>query len=328
MVANNVETDYTSLYEAQQSFLWGYCYRLTGSAADAEDVVQETFVRALERPPADTTLPWRPWLVRVATNLVRDAARKQKRRDYIGPWLPSPMVTEDVAAANRGGDVAGRYEMMESVSVAFLLALEVLTASQRAVLLLRDVYGDTAQETADTLEMTVANVKTTLHRARQALAQYDADQNDVKRLPSGEQVRRTREVLERLLSALAGRDVGQIEALLTEKVTALADGGGQFYAARVPVLGRQKVALLFSRIAPEANEKIDLEFCLLNGRPAVVVERPEAPDGFSRFFTLAIDVDAEGMITHTYTTLAPDKLTDVNRWAARRSSRQPSETVN
>lgn len=307
-------TDYTSLFESQQSFLWGYCYRLTGSAADAEDLVQETFVRAMERPPADTSKPWRPWLVRVATNLVKDAARKRQRRNYIGPWLPSPIVTDDVATASRGGDVEGRYELMESVSVAFLLALEVLTPSQRAVLLLRDVYGDTVQETADTLDLTPANVKTTLHRARQALAAYDA----TGRLPSGERLRRTREVLERLLEALAVRDVDRIEALLSDGVTALSDGGGQFYAAKVPVLGRQKVALLYSRIAPGADEKIGLEFCLLNGQPAVVIERPEAPEGFATFLTMTIDIDTEGKITHTYVCLAPDKLTDVSRWASGR----------
>ena len=308
------EIDYTSLYEEQQSFLWGYCYRLTGSAADAEDVVQETFIRALERPPADTSRPWRPWLVRVATNLVRDAARKSQRRDYKGPWLPSPVVTEEVADIHRGGDVAGRYEMLESVSVAFLLALEALTPSQRAVLLLRDVYGDTSEETADTLDMTVANVKTTLHRARQALAQYDAG----NRLPSGERVQRTRQVLEQLLAALAVRDVTQIETLLADQVTALADGGGRFYAAKVPVIGRQKVAMLFSRIAPETSETLGLDICLLNGQPALVIERPEAPEGFAAFFTLAIDLDASGRILHTYTTLSPDKLTHVNRWSAGR----------
>ncbi len=305
-----MNVDYTALYNDEQSFLWGYTYRLTGSAADAEDVVQETFVRALERPPADTSKPWHPWLVRVATNLVRDAARKQKRRDYTGPWLPSPIVTEAVAGRERGGDIAGRYEMMESVSVAFLLALEALTPSQRAVLLLRDVYGDTVQETAETLEMTESNVKTTLHRARGALADYDAR----SRLPSGERVRRTREVLERLLAALAVRDVDAIEALLSQKITALSDGGGRFYAARVPVLGVEKVAKLFSRVAPEATENISVDITLLNGLPAVVLSRPEAPEDWATFSTLAIDLDEEGLIVNTYSTLAPDKLYGVDRW--------------
>ena len=86
-------TDYQEVYSEHGDFLWGYCYRLTGSAADAEDLVQETFVRAIERPPVDVDKPWRPWLVRVATNLRHDAWRKQKVREYKGPWLPSPIET-------------------------------------------------------------------------------------------------------------------------------------------------------------------------------------------------------------------------------------------
>ena len=89
--------DFDRLFAEQRDFLWGYCYRMTGSAADAEDMVQETFIRAWQRPPADTSRPWRPWLVRVATNLVRDAARKNQRRQYTGPWLPSPVETEEGA---------------------------------------------------------------------------------------------------------------------------------------------------------------------------------------------------------------------------------------
>src|SRR5262245_56378130 len=86
-------------YTAHRAFLWGLCYRLTGSAADAEDLVQETFVRALARPPARRDLPWRPWLVQVALNLGRDLLRRRRRRRYEGPWLPSPIETEDLPPA-------------------------------------------------------------------------------------------------------------------------------------------------------------------------------------------------------------------------------------
>ncbi|MBM4259614.1 MAG: sigma-70 family RNA polymerase sigma factor [Deltaproteobacteria bacterium] len=86
------------LFREHERFLWRLCYRLTGCAADADDIVQETFVRALEHPPAGTEDPWRPWLVRVAMNLGRDVLRRRKRRSYIGPWLPSPIETGDEAA--------------------------------------------------------------------------------------------------------------------------------------------------------------------------------------------------------------------------------------
>src|SRR6266536_6314616 len=82
-----------SLFEEHRRFLWSLCYRMTGSAADADDVVQDTFVRAMERPPRRIDEPLRPWLVKVALNLSRDLPRRRKRRDYTGPWLPSPIET-------------------------------------------------------------------------------------------------------------------------------------------------------------------------------------------------------------------------------------------
>jgi RNA polymerase sigma factor (sigma-70 family) len=124
----------------------GLCYRMTGNAADADDLVQETFVRAWKSPPERTEEPWRPWLARVAMNLSRDLLRRRKRRHYDGTWLPSPIETGDEAAAppdepvDEQGDPLARYDMLESVSFAFLLALEALTPAQRAVLLLRDVF--------------------------------------------------------------------------------------------------------------------------------------------------------------------------------------------
>ena len=139
-------------------------------------------MRALERPPARTDEPWRPWLVRVAMNLARDLLRRRRRSPYRGTWLPSPIETgaDDAPPAyeipaESGSPTEGRYELLESVSFAFLLALEALTPSQRAVLLLRDVFDYSVRETADALGMSEANVKVTHHRARRAMAAYDRD---------------------------------------------------------------------------------------------------------------------------------------------------------
>src|SRR5262249_24574328 len=85
-------------FAEHKGFLWGVCYRMTGMSADAEDIVQDTFVKALEKPPADMDAPLRPWLVKVALNLSRDQLRRRRRREYSGPWLPSPVVTEDDGA--------------------------------------------------------------------------------------------------------------------------------------------------------------------------------------------------------------------------------------
>src|SRR5438128_12126286 len=92
-----------ALYEEHRRFLWGLCYRMTGSAADAEDVVQDTFVRAIEHPPGRTNEPLRPWLVKVALNLARDLLRRRRRREYVGPWLPSPIETDVSRQSVAGG---------------------------------------------------------------------------------------------------------------------------------------------------------------------------------------------------------------------------------
>ena len=168
------------VFAAHRRLLWGLCYRLTGSSADADDLVQETFVRAMERPPEHADVPWRPWLVRVATNLALDLLRYRRRRAYVGPWLPAPIETGDEASppsyelvVDERTTTEGRYDLVESVSFAFLLALEALAPKQRAVLLLRDVFDFTVAETADALGLTPENVKTTHHRARRAMAAYD-----------------------------------------------------------------------------------------------------------------------------------------------------------
>src|SRR5215468_10628771 len=169
------------LFDEHRRFLWGLCYRMTGSAADADDVVQDTFVRAMQHPPQRADLPLRPWLTKVALNLSRDVLRRRKRRDYVGPWLPSPIETDQEAGGPPSHEpvvdglhtLEGRYDLLESVSFAFLIALERLTPTARAVLLLRDVFDYSVKETAGALDRSEANVKTTHHRARQTMAAYN-----------------------------------------------------------------------------------------------------------------------------------------------------------
>jgi RNA polymerase sigma factor (sigma-70 family) len=307
-------TDYAELYREQGDFLRGYCYRLTGSVADASDLVQETFVRAIESPPRDPTASWRPWLVRVATNLLRDRLRRD-RREYVGSWLPAPI---DTAAEGwwRGGldgDAAGRYEAAESVTFAFLLALETLTPIQRAVLLLRDVYDYSTRECADALELSEPNVKTTLHRARRTLHEYDHH----RRPPSPRVNAETAGALERLLACFATRDARAMEALLASDVEAWSDGGGQFYAARKPVRGRETVALFFSNIARE-GDLAPARFTPIewNGLPGILVERDGLPERFAPLFTFAIELDEDGLIRRTYSVLNPAKLQGFARPAA------------
>jgi len=302
------------VFGEHRRFLWGLCYRLTGSAADADDLVQETFVRAIARPPARTDEPWRPWLVRVAVNLGRDLLRRRRRTRYVGPWLPSPIETGDEAAPPPSVEpvsTEGRYDLLESVSYAFLVALEALTPLQRAVLLLRDVFDYTVAETADALGVSEANVKTTLHRARGRMAAYDR----ARTVPTRALQERTRTALERFVGALAAADLPALESLLAESVRAVSDGAGEFHAARVPILGRARVARFHWNIARRrtAATPPEVELRMLNGLPALIVRMTDRARGEAAEFVIRADVDGEGQIVALHSILATRKLTAITR---------------
>lgn len=300
------------VFTAHERFLWGLCYRMTGNAADADDLVQETFVRAIKTPPAHTDEPWRPWLVRVAINLSRDLLRRRKRQRYEGTWLPSPIETDEAPPAydppDESGNPATRYDLIESVSYAFLLALEALTPTQRAVLLLRDVFDYSVNETAQALAMSEANVKTTLHRARKAIAQYDRTRRPITQALQEQ----ARQAMQKFMNCLFNHDVAGAEALLAENVRQVSDGGGEFHAARVPLIGREKVALFHSRlvqIAAANAYEVRSEWRMLNGLPALVFEIPNIATGFAPRTVLLCHLDAEGRIDQLHSVLASRKLT-------------------
>ena len=301
------------VFKAHERFLWGLCYRMTGNAADADDVVQETFVRALKTPPPRTDEPWRPWLVRVAVNLCRDLLRLRRRRGYDGPWLPSPVELNDEAElpshdpADESGNPAARYDLIESVSFAFLLALEALTPAQRAVLLLRDVFDYSVSETAAALGLSEANVKTTHHRARKAMQDYDRSRRTI----TTSLQEQTRQVMEKFLACLFNHDVAGAAALLAEDARHLSDGGGEFVAARVPIVGRDKIVLFNSRVAKLGAGKWRVEWRLLNGLPALVIDLPETVPGYAPRQVTTCELNSEGLISRIYSVVATRKLTAV-----------------
>ena len=161
-------------YALHRDFLWGLCYRMTGSAADADDIVQDTFERALRSPPADAERSLRPWLARIAINLSCDHLRRRKLTPYRGTWLPEPVPTETLrGAGDQGASADARYELLESTTFAFLLALEALSPTQRAVLLLRDVFDYSVRETAAALELSEGRLRRAALRADRQAAQAD-----------------------------------------------------------------------------------------------------------------------------------------------------------
>jgi RNA polymerase sigma factor (sigma-70 family) len=297
-------------FDEHKRFLWGICYRMTGSAADAEDIVQDTFVRALEKPPTDMEAPLRPWLVKVALNLSRDQLRRRRRREYFGPWLPSPVSTEGDSPLQfddpkaPGISPVAQYDLTESVTLAFLLALEALTPAQRAVLLLRDVLEYSTEETADTLEMTETNVKVTLHRARRIMSAYNKDR--VSTLSS--RANQMRETLQRFLSRLAAGDVQGLQQMLAADVVLVSDGGGEINALAEPVYGRAKVLRLVSKLYEASRDVTRTSLQVLNGEPAILIHRSNVRPGHASFFTMHCELDETSHMRRLHFVFAPTKL--------------------
>ena len=299
-------------FDEHKRFLWGMCYRMTGSAADADDIVQDTFVRALEKPPADMDAPLRPWLVKVAMNLSRDQLRRRRRRDYLGPWLPSPVLTDGddqppVDHPVTEDSPGSHYDLIESVTLAFLLALEALTPAQRAVLLLRDVFDFSTTETAEALEMSEANIKVTLHRARRTMASYDK-----KRISNfSRRVIEMRDTLQRFLSRLAAGDVEGLKNMLAADVVLVTDGGGEINALDGPVSGRDRVLRLIAKLY-DANRKVTTTtICDVNSEPAILIYRSRVRRGHASFFTMHCELDEGSHMRRLHFVFAPSKLTAV-----------------
>jgi RNA polymerase sigma-70 factor (ECF subfamily) len=292
-------------FRAHRRLLWGLAYRMTGSTEDAEDVVQETFVRAVEHPPAAPG-DLRPWLVHVAMNLARDALRRRKRRPYVGPWLPVPVETADLdeLAAGTAMGTEARYDLRESATYAFLVALEALTPVQRAVLLLRDVLDYSVAEAAGALSITEGNVKVTHHRARRVMAAYDLARRPVDAALTAA----TREALERFLVAIASDDVVAAEACLTKDARAVSDGGGHYRAALRPVLGSNRVARFLLGLQKKVQQAGRFALRDVNGLPALLAEVDTRQERWAPRYVLRCDVAPDGRIRAVHIVLAPPKL--------------------
>jgi RNA polymerase sigma-70 factor, ECF subfamily len=297
-------------FDEHKRFLWAMCYRMTGSAADADDIVQDTFVRAMEKPPADTEASLRPWLVKVAMNLSRDQLRRRRRWEYVGPWLPAPVLTEgddgfvlDHRAVTESTPVT-RYDLMESVSMAFLLALEALTPAQRAVLLLRDVFDCSTNETAEALEMSEANIKVTLHRARRTMDSYDQNRVSNFSKRAGE----LRDILQRFLSLLNAGDVQGLKKMLAANVVLVSDGGGEVNALAEPMYGREKVLRLIAKLYEANRDVTSTSLRNVNGEPTLLIDRSRVRRGHASFFTMHCELDESSQIRRLNFVFAPSKL--------------------
>ncbi|HXT31158.1 MAG TPA: RNA polymerase sigma-70 factor [Vicinamibacterales bacterium] len=284
----------TAQFQSLRSQLFSVAYRMLGSAAEAEDVVQDAWLRAASSPEQPTSA--RAWLTTVVTRLCLDRlkAARTTREQYVGPWLPEPVPTGAIESAE---DAISRRE---SVTMAFLTLLETLSPAERAAFLLREVFDADYADVARVLETTPANARQLVHRAKTRVAEgrprFEASPE------------RQREMVTRFFDAVRGGSLASLEQFLAADVTFTSDGGGKAPAAMRPVIGAASVAKLISGLwqkLPEidpAPEAWRLVYADINGEAAALIYRYEKLESV---FVFSTDADR---ITTIRVVRNPDKL--------------------
>jgi RNA polymerase sigma-70 factor (TIGR02957 family) len=280
-------------FALHRSLLFTVAYEMLGSAADAEDVVQETWLRWAGVDPAAVRDP-RAYLVRIVTrqalNRLRTLARR--REEYVGEWLPEPLVTTP--------DVAADVELAESLSIAMLTVLETLGPAERAVFVLREVFDVPYDEIAEAVGKSPTAVRQIAHRAREHVA--------ARRPRVSVSATEQQEALDRFLAAVRHGDLQGLLDVLAPDVVFVADGGGVVPAARRPVEGAERVAGLLIR----GLRSVDFEAAAVwvNGSPAI---RIDAGAEFNAAVSVAVE---DGGITRIYVVANPQKLARLDRVTA------------
>jgi RNA polymerase sigma-70 factor (TIGR02957 family) len=292
-------TDELAAFDQHRRLLFSVAYQMLGSVADAEDVVQDTWLRWSAADRGDVAEP-RAYLVQIASRLALDrmGSARARRENYVGPWLPEPLLTggAPVAAAPQAPEPEDAAELGEQVSLALLVVLETLTPAERAVFVLREAFGMPVADVARALNRSEAAVRQMAHRAREHVQarqpRFDADQQS------------QREVTERFLAAVAGGDMDALLAALAPDVVLISDGGGKANAARRPIAGADKVARFLVGIAAKGGDipGLRIQVAEVNGAPAIVGWVGTEPFGS---ISLAV---ADGRIEQVLVVVNPDKL--------------------
>jgi RNA polymerase sigma-70 factor (ECF subfamily) len=278
----------TDAFVTHRNLLFTVAYEMLGSAADAEDVLQETWLR-WAGVDHDEVRDERAYLVRITTRLSLNRLRTlaRQRETYVGPWLPEPLLTTP--------DVAEDVELADSVSTAMLVVLETLTPTERAVFVLREVFDVGYDEIADAVDKSPAAVRQIAHRAR----------NHVEARQPREQVssRQREAILDRFVWAVEHGDIQALMDVLAPDVVLMTDGGGVKQAALRPILGRDK-ALRFLEGAATKGGPIDaVHRTIVNGRPGLAFVIDGAVD------TLLTVLIEDGLVAGMYAVRNPAKLT-------------------
>ena len=281
----------TEVFVAHRNLLFTVAYELLGSAADAEDVLQETWLRWIG-VDLDTIRDQRAYLVRIASRQALHRLRTLGRRkeSYVGPWLPEPLLTAP--------DVAEDVELADSVSMAMMLVLETLKPTERAVFVLREVFDLEYDEIAEAVDKKPDAVRQIAHRARAHVAARRP-----RGLVSADQ---TRNAIEAFQRAIETGDLQGLVDILAPDVVLMGDGGGAVQALPKPVAGAHRVARLLE-LAVQRMAEMSVQPIQINGQPALVLRFDDEIDS-----VLALHVDG-GLITGLYAVRNPDKLSRLDQ---------------
>ncbi|MFF3941810.1 RNA polymerase sigma-70 factor [Streptomyces phaeofaciens] len=280
----------TETFIAHRNLLFTVAYEMLGSAADAEDVLQETWLRWVEVDLGRVS-DRRAYLVRITTrqSLNRLRTMKRRRESYVGPWLPEPLLTTP--------DVAEDVELAESVSMALMLVLETLAPTERAVFVLREVFDVGYDEIAAAVDKSPAAVRQIAHRARRHV--------DARRPRKTVSPSEARAAVESFRRALDTRDPQGLLDVLAPDVVLMSDGGGLKRAALRPVVGADKLVRYYLGGSGRQEATITCEPTVVNGNPALALCLDGEIDG-----VMAMRVE-DGLITGVYYVRNPEKLTRV-----------------
>ena len=273
-------------FEAHRPLLFSIAYRMLGSASEAEDVMQDAWLRALQDEHADIRSA-RAYLTTIVTRLCIDHLRsaERTRMEYPGPWLPEPLAEPNQEST----------ELASSLTTAFLVLLEQLTPSERAVFLLREVFERDFDEIATTIGKSEANARQILARARGRL------RDSRPRFTASR--RESEEIVRHFRHACVTGSVDELMAVLHADATLVSDGGGKAAAATRPVLGADRITKFMLGYARKAHwSESDFKLVTVNGTPGLLLRHPMAGDG-----TYSFDI-VDGRIRAVYIVRNPDKL--------------------
>ncbi|WP_248923885.1 RNA polymerase sigma-70 factor [Paenibacillus hamazuiensis] len=293
--------DTDQLYHTYKPLLFSLAYRMMGSVMDAEDIVQEAFLSLSEASSGEKILNMKAYLCKTVTNRCLDILRSsaKKREMYVGPWLPEPLAYDRERSDSNGGaisDPARSYLRKESMSTAYLLLLQQLSAVERAVFLLREVFEYEYDEIAAIVGKSSSNCRQIFHRAKRSIGDFPEDSAELK-ATRGVQV-------EQFAEFLAAGNIMKLLQLLAPDAILLSDGGGKVNAPIHPIFTAERIGRFFDGVWKKSATGLSYRLLSINGEPGMIARADNYKTAWSFQYR-------DDKISHIYLVANPDKLAHI-----------------